>query len=170
MILSFVLFGMFSLCLLCYAIPSISWIGSPPYRCSVSKIVCVWREFGGFVLSLANIIMFLIVIKADPVWAWIGWVSAQGVACFFVDTSMLVHLVFLAVFMFSMLYVALQVCIADASLIPHSVPLWIFSTLFALAIFANNVMHAHSRTVQTIFELLWMLSLVYFYSIFELTL
>ena len=135
---------------------------------SVSSLVCSRREYGTYALSLGNLIIALIAFKEHHTIAWIIYLSGQGVISFFLDTCPIMHHVFLAVYIGSLLSFAGHVCTENAILWAHSYPMLVFSVFFSTAVVINNTCGEwRYLTTQAILELYWILSFVYFVSVYE---
>jgi hypothetical protein len=94
--------------------------------------------------------------------------AGQGVISFFLDTCPIIHHVFLAMYIASLLVFAERVCNDNPSLWLHSYPLFILSLFFSVAVVINNTCADYGfLSTQAILELFWILSFVYFVNIFE---
>ena len=87
--LGYILYGMFFILLICYCIDGYDY--EKCHLRSISGLICTQRECGCFAMGLGNLILFEMVEHTHPVIAWIMWISAQGVLCFFLDTFPAIH-------------------------------------------------------------------------------
>ncbi len=122
---------------------------------------------GGFLLAIGNMLLFLLVEPTQQISAWFLWVSGQGVLNFYSNTYSRTHRLFLVCYMISMLYCVTQSCLENPSLWVHAMAVYTFSILFGAVDLMNLLSYTNQKSVQAIFELYWMLSFVYFYSVAE---
>jgi hypothetical protein len=164
--LGYILYGMFFILLICYTIDGYDY--EKCHLRSISGLICTQRECGCFAMGLGNLILFEMVEHTHPVIAWIMWISAQGVLCFFLDTFPVIHHILLATYMFALVWFAITACIEISGFYVHIVPFLLFSVLFGGAVIGNHFNQKWPyMSIQSVFELLWLLSLVYVMSVHE---
>ena len=167
MILSFILIAMFIAVLLTYLIPGVGYNLEEHHLRSVSGIIVLWREAGHFSVSAANLVLFALLHKTQPDIAWLVWALAQGILSFDTDTNHTMHIVFVVMFVGSLLYATVTKCMSDTQLWVHLYPLLGFSAMFVLALLGNLVSGRRYFSFQNLMELYWMLSFVYFFGKYD---
>jgi len=168
MILSFVLFAMFAAVILTYLIPGVGYDLKERHLRSVSEIIVLWREAGHFSVSAGNIVLFALLQKTHPNVAWLVWVAGQGILSFDIDNNVVLHFIFLSVFMGSIVYATVEICKEDTRLWNHIYPLFVSSGLFGLA-WVYNMLSGSKKyyNFQNLMELYWILSFIYFFGKYD---
>jgi hypothetical protein len=163
----FVLFGFYFVGLACYFWPEIGYdFGKGQIR-SISKIICLCPGISGFCLGIGNTIMFEMVYHTQPIAALFLCASGQGVLSFFSNSYSISHHFFLFCYMASLVYIVVQFCIETQSLWVHAMPFYAFTFLFGATFLINVSLKIKYKSIQAIFELYWMLSFVYFFSLID---
>ena len=165
--LAYVLYGMLFAILSTYLVPGFGYNFEKHHLLSVSRVICIWREVGHFVASAANLVLFALLQKTMPNTAWVVWVTAQGILSFDVDSGIWGHMFFLFAFMASLLYATVEICNEYSSLWVRLYPLIGFTAAFIVVLSLNWVLQLSYKNAQTILELYWMLSFVYFFAKYE---
>jgi len=164
--IGYVLYVIFFVLCICYLLEG--WNTEKAHLRSVSSLVCTRREIGTYALSLGNLVISLIAFRADSANAWIIYLAGQGVISFFLDTCPIIHHMFLAIYITSLLAFAAHVCEDNSSLWVHSYPLFVLSVFFSAAVIINNTCADYTYlSTQAVLELFWILSFVYFLNIYE---
>lgn len=161
-LLSYFLFATLGLVLIPYLNKEMRYNRCGALR-SLSGLICQVKPYGHFLMSLGNLLIFLILsLDNQKAIAWFHWVFLQLVLSFDVDDHEWWHFFFLTCYI-AMVLTYWARCCAKYDLWWDGVPVFVTSGLFSLIFLYNQYKYYYFNqlpyhTLQSLVELAWIIS------------